>query len=65
MVKEYTIDKNSYNDYYQKTYANNIIMSITKEDGVITEAIVNYGFGVVTINYASINEIDNLDINVG
>ena len=63
-VFEYTIDKNSYNDYYQKTYANNIIMSISKEDGVITEAIVNYGFGIVEISYTSINEIDNLDINI-
>ena len=62
-VYEYTIDKNTYNNYYQKTYTNDINITITKENNVITEAIINYGFGTVTINYTNINEIDNLDIN--
>ena len=63
-VYEYTIDKNFYNNYYQKSYPNDINITITKEKNVITEAIINYGFGTVTINYSSINEIDSLDINI-
>ena len=61
---EYNIDANIYNSYYNRNYSNNIIISITKENNIITNASINYGFLSVDIKYTNINEIDSLDINV-
>lgn len=61
---EYNIDANIYNSYYNRNYSNNIIISITKENNIITSTTINYGFSSVDIKYSNINEIDNLDINI-
>ena len=61
---EYNIESNIYNSYYNRSYPNNIIISITKENNIITSATINYGFSNVDIKYTNINEIDSLDINV-
>lgn len=63
-VYEYNIDNSIYNNYYGKNYSIDIIIIITKENNIITEATVDYGFGIATIKYKNINEIDNLDINI-
>lgn len=59
---EYNISKEIYNKYYNRTYPNDIIITINKTDSNIIEATINYGFGSVSIKYTNINEIENLDI---
>lgn len=59
---EYNISKEIYNNYYNKAYPNDLIITINKSENIITDASINYGFGIVNIKYTSINEIDNLDI---
>lgn len=61
---EYNLSKEIYNKFYGKSYSNDIIITITKKENIISEAIVDYGFGKVIIKYTNINEIDSLDINV-
>lgn len=60
---EYNISKEIYNKYYNRTYPNDIIITINKSESNIVEATINYGFGSVSIKYTNINEIENLDIN--
>ena len=60
---EYNISKEIYNKYYNRTYPNDLIITINKSGDIITDASINYGFGNVFIKYTSINEIDSLDIN--
>ena len=59
---EYNISKEIYNNYYNKAYPNDLIITINKSENIIMDASINYGFGIVNIKYTSINEIDNLDI---
>ena len=61
---EYNIEKSIYNNYYIKTYPNDIALTITKNGDLISDATIDYGFGIVNIKYTNINEIDSLDINL-
>ena len=61
---EYNIEKSIYNNYYIKTYPNDIALTITKNGDFISDVTIDYGFGIVNIKYTNINEIDSLDINL-
>ena len=61
---EYNIEKSIYNNYYIKTYPNDIVLTITKNGDLISDVTIDYGFGIVNIKYTNINEIDSLDINL-
>ena len=60
---EYNLTKEIYNQYYGTNYPNDLIITINKSGNIITDASINYGFGIVNIKYTSINEIESLDIN--
>lgn len=60
---EYNILSSVYNKYYNTSYPNDIIMTVSKNDKIDSVSI-NYGFGKVEIKYSNINKIKNLDINI-